>query len=899
MLMRVRSHVRLKAKARATIGILGSALLAVPGWATEPLEPVVITGSYLQGPALSGALPVQVLTRRDIERSGAATTTELLSRVAANQPYQTEAISVGGYGPAGYAGANLRGLGDSNTLVLVNGRRIAQHAAVAYGTGADLLSIPLAAVERVEILKDGASALYGADAVGGVVNFILRSDYSGTEVQLDLGGTTHGGAGRQALSLTSGGALGQSDVRWVGTVAWQKEQRLAASQRPFSRSSYVPGLVNGLSYGTWPATVSNANGDYNPAGCRAPYSVDDPAGSGLCVYDPASQMDLQPASQRLNGTLRLDGKAWDATTRWFAEGMASRATQRTTATAGWVAGFDTASGTYQYPSLPTSSPYYPTAWAAANGVTGPLDLFYWRMADQGGRVDRHVGDQQRWLMGLQGQDGGWQWEGAATTTRHRLASSMQRGYYRYTDLAAMVADGSLNPFGEQTAATQARLNALAVRDGYSVLETRTQGVDLKASRALGRLAGGDAALALGTDIRREKLLSDYSDDAVNCVVSAGLCGGVDLARARTVGALFGELSLPFAPAWSAQLAVRHDRYSIGGKATSPKLALKWQAAADVMWRASVGKGFIAPTLEQLYAPGVLAYAPGGEAPDTLLCADPTVLSYDCGAFGHNQRTSGNAQLQPETSRQFGLGLVLGGTPRWQVSLDAWAIDKRNKIGFVPAGTVFADQSLYESLGYLPRYQPGDVLPDGSTCVSSVCPIKYVDAQYRNLGRQKVTGLDVGGRWRSPATAWGVWSLGLDGTWVQRYATQVSAFSGYVDQAGHYALDRPVPRWRHLLQAGLAQGPWQWTVGHRFVASYVDFNPDPSTLADRRVRPQSLWDLQGAYRYSDSMTLSLGVQNLFGVAPPASRQVNSFQVGFDPHFADPRGRVVSLRSRWSL
>lgn len=892
--MRSKKEVtRLCAAAWAVLGAWGS-----EGFAAEAgsLEPVVVTGSHVKGGVGDSALPVQVVTRRDIDRSGVATTAELLARVAANQPYQGEAVAVGGYGPAAYAGANLRGLGDNNTLVLVNGRRIAQHASVTYGTGADLLSIPLAAVERVEILKDGASALYGADAVGGVINFILRSDYSGADVQLELAGTTRGGAGRQGLSLTGGGALGDSGVHWVGTVAWQNERRLAARQRPFSRSSHIPGLVNQLSYGSWPATVSDANGDYSPAypDCRAPHSVPDPDGGAYCLYDSASVIDLQPASERLNGTLRLDGRAWDATSRWYAEGMVSRNVQRTTATAGWVAGFDTASGLWNYPVLPVSSPYYPSAWAAANGISGDLDLYYWRMADQGGREDRHVGQQQRWLIGVQGAAAGWDWDGAVHLMRHRLVSSMRNGYWRYADLAGMVADGSLNPLGEQGAATQARLDALAVRDPYAWMETRSRGFDLKASHALARLPGGDAALAVGTEVRRETLSSVYSEDALNCVISGGLCGGFDLARGRTVAAVYGELTLPLAPAVSAQLALRHDRYSVGGRATTPKVALKWRAAPGITWRASAGRGFVAPSLEQLYAPGVLAYAPGGEAPDALLCTGASPTAYDCGGFGHNQRTSGNDQLKPETSRQFGLGLVLGDTPRWRANVDAWAVNKKNKIGYVPAGTIFADQALYESLGYIVRYQPGSV----ACPIGPICSIDYLDAQYRNLGQQKAAGVDFGAQSRLPGTPWGVPSLSFDATWVLRHKTQVSTVSDYVDQLGRHALDRPVPRWRHMAQVGLEQGPVQWTVGHRFVGSYVDFNPGGGE-ADRRVRPQSLWDLQAAYRWSESISLSLAVQNVFDVAPPASRQVNSFQVGYDPHFADPRGRIVSLRTRWQL
>jgi iron complex outermembrane receptor protein len=878
---------------------LVAAWLAMPALdadaAQDALEPVVVTGSRLAGGAAESGLPVQVISRRDIERSGAVTTADLLQRVAANQPYNTEAMSVGGYGPAAYAGANLRGLGDNNTLVLVNGRRIAQHAAT-FGTSADLLSIPLAAVERVEILKDGASALYGADAIGGVINFILRNDYSGVDLQLDLAGTSHGGAGRQGLSLTAGGALGDSEVHWVGSVSFLSEQRLASSQRDFTRSSNHPGLVNGLSYGSWPATVSDAAGNlYSPAGCRPPYSVIDPDGTGLCVYDPATSVDLQPSSHRVNALLRAEGPAWDASARWYAEIMASRATQRVTATPAWVSGFDPATGAYAYPVLGSGSPFYPTAWADANGVSGDLDLFYWRMADQGPRVDRHVGDQQRWLAGLQGVAGAWQWDGALVATRHRLVSSMAQGYYRYADIAALVADGSINPLGEQSAATQARLDALAVRDPYAWMETRTESVDLKLSRTLWRLPGGDAGLALGGELRRETLGSRYSQDALDCVISGGLCGGFNLDRGRSVAAAFGELSLPFAPAWSAQLALRHDRYGIGGTATTPKLALTWRMTPAVRWRASAGRGFIAPSLEQLYAPATLGVAPGSGQQDTTLCG-VTGSAYDCGLLGYNQRTSGNAQLQPETSRQFGFGLVLGATPRWQINADLWAVNKRNKIGYVPAGTVFANQALYESLGYVVRYQPGDVLPAGTACVDGVCPIQFVDAQYRNLGQQKTAGLDLGATWRSTATGWGVWSAMLDATWVQRFATQVSSVSAFIDQAGRYALDRPVPRWRHQARMGLEQGAWSWSLSQRFVASYIDYNPEPASLPDRRARAQSLWDVSAAYRLGDAVTVALTVQNLANSAPPPSRQVNAFQVGYDPHFADPRGRIVALRTQ---
>jgi iron complex outermembrane receptor protein len=883
---------------RAWVWVVGASLgpvLFISNAAAQVLEPVVITGSHLQSQALEGALPVQVISRTDILRSGATTAAQLLGQVSINQPFKTEAMAVGSYGPAAFAGANLRGLGESGTLVLVNGRRIAQHAGTN-GTATDLNAIPLAAVERVEILKDGASAIYGADAVGGVINFILRRDYEGVDLQLDLSRTSQGGGGNKALSLTAGGGLGDSGIHWTGSFSWQKEQALAARQRSFSKSADVPGLINVLSYGTWPAGVSDSAGNfYSPSypDCRPPYTVADPEGSGYCLFDYAASVDLLPAVDRLNGFLRADGTlstAW----HWYAEGMASRITQRMVSSPAYVSGMDPATGAAIYPTLSAASPYYPGSWAAANGVSGDLTLD-WRMVDQGPRGDRHQGDQQRWLAGLQGQWDVWSVDTAVSSSQHRLVSAMTQGYYRVTDVQSLLDAGVLNPFGTQSAAAQTQLDTASLRDRYSWMKTGTQSMDVKASRAFGALPGGPVALALGGEWRRETLSIAYSSDVIACVISGGVCGGFDLNQGRNVAALFGELSLPFAKDWEAQLALRHDRYGVGGKATTPKVALRWRMAPQVAWRASLGRGFIAPSLEQLYAPPVFETAAGGPFDDSARCAT-TGDQNDC-RVEFSALRGGSRQLSPETSRQLGLGLVLGNSKRWSASVDAWAIQRNHKIDYVPAGTIFSDLPLYEALGYVTRYEPGNT-PAGTTCLvgpdGPVCPIQYVDGQYRNLGRQKTAGVDLTYQWRSQRTAWGTWTLGADGTWVQQFKTQLSTVSAYVDQLGRYTLSQPVPRWRHSLQANLTEGDWSWTLGQRYVASYLDYNPDPTLYADRRVSAAIVWDAQVAYRLNETAGITWGVRNLLDTDPPASRQQNSFQVGYDPHFADPRGRILYLR-----
>lgn len=889
-------------RAGQSLGLAALCAIALPGQAEQALEPVVVTGSHLPAQTRDSAVPVQVISRREIDRSGVRTVAELLGQVAANQPFRTEAMAVGSYGPGAFSGVNLRGLGEASTLVLVNGRRIASHAGTGLtGSATDLNAIPLAAVERIEILKDGASAIYGADAVGGVINFILKRDVHGLDLQLDGSQASGGGGASRGLSLVAGGAMGESTLSWTGALSWQKDQPLAARQRSFSRTGYVPGLINVLSYGTWPAGVWDAagnviNGAYPD--CRPPDTVADPDGAAACWFDYAASVDLLARTERLNGFLRVDG-ALQTGWQWHAEGMASRLTQRTFISPAYVSGMDVATGASLYPFISETSPYYPSALAAANGLTGDLTLD-WRMADQGRRGDRHVGDQQRWVAGLQGQAAGWAIDTAVSLAQHRLVSSMTQGYYRYTDLQALLDAGTLNPFGAQTATAQAALDRLSLHDRYAVYKSMSKSVDFKANRKLWRLAGGDAALALGGEVRRETLSLAFSGDAKNCVISGGLCGGYDLERGRNVVALFSELALPLTRAVEAQLALRHDRYGVGGRATTPKAAVKWRAAPDALWRASLSRGFIAPSLEQLYAPATYSTAAGGPFDDSVRCG-ATGSAYDC-QVQYSTLGGGGPRLAPETSRQLGLGLVLGGTQRWTASLDAWAVQKNHRIGYVPASTIFADLPLYESMGFVTRYAPGTE-PAGSTCLAGasglVCPIQYVDSQYRNLGRQKTAGIDLGYQWRSLPGAWGVWSISGDGTWVQQFKTQVSSVSAYVNQLGRYALDFAVPRWRHQLQVNLTQGDWSWTLGQRYVAAYVDYNPDPTLVADRRVSAQSLWDAQMAYRVNATASVTLGARNLLDADPPASRQQNAFQVGYDPHFADPRGRVLYLRTNLSF
>ena len=235
-------------RAAALLSLISGLLLGttLPAFAqleaaeTPPRIFITVTGSNIPRTDLETALPVQRITREDIERSGATTAAELLNNVSANLIGQNDALSIGGFfATPGLSSANLRGLGGGSTLVLVNGRRVANYA--FDGGSVDLNSIPLAAIDHVEVLKDGASAIYGSDAMAGVINFILRKDFTGVSVTAYTSDTQHGGGNHQQATVTVGyGNLATDRFNAFVTVDWQKDQALHARSRAFSRTVFLP-----------------------------------------------------------------------------------------------------------------------------------------------------------------------------------------------------------------------------------------------------------------------------------------------------------------------------------------------------------------------------------------------------------------------------------------------------------------------------------------------------------------------------------------------------------------------------------------------------------------------------------------------------------------------------------
>lgn len=855
------------------------------------LETVVVTGSHIRRTDTEGALPLQVIHREDVDRSGATSVEQVLQLVPANVNGQTMAQTVGNGDRPGLATANLRGLGSGATLVLLNGRRLANYA--FDGESVDLNSIPLAAIERVEVLRDGASAIYGTDAIAGVVNFILRKDYAGLTVSGNFSATQHGGGNEGDFNITAGVGDPQRDGYNVFVSAsYQKQQALYARDRDFSSTTYRPDQgVNLLSGFTFPANIIDRprQRTLNPArtdGCMPPRSLPfepPPFFTPACGFDFATATSLLPETERVSGMLRGTWRV-NESVDVFAEVIVGRNTFET-AIAPFV--LPAVASTFGQTIYPADGPYYPTEFAAANGLSGDL-LFGWRAMELGPRLNTTTTDMQRYVLGLEGNAAGWDYSAAAVYSANDQEVAYAGSYLYMSRIFAAMRTGLINPWGPSGPEGQALLASTVYSGTPQRADGSTSQVGAYASRELITLPAGPLAVALGAEARRERLSYDWdpSVQGGDSPISEGL---QSVSGDRDVWAVYAEASVPIVRTLDAQLAVRHDDYSDFGSTTNPKVALRWQPLANALLRASWGKGFRAPPLYSLYTPTIdgsfaapvedPARCPVTDSADDCFGIVPTIVG-------------GNTALQPETSEQWSVGFVLEPVHGLSFGADYWSIRMDDTISFLSGVTALAYPDRFAD-----RIQRGLVDPAYPDLPG---PLTQLDLRLINLGATRTSGVDVFLTWAAPAQDWGRLQLGVQGTYVREWKTQFNGID-YVSALGDATSGLPpVPRWRTTIMLDWSCQAWGATLVYQMSTGYVENMPNPDD-GTRNVGAAANWDLQGRYTGDGPLrgwSFAAGIQNLFDQDPPFS-VTSSFQAGFNPQVGNPLGRTFYVRASYSL
>ncbi len=885
--------------------------IAVPALAqVQRGERIEVTGSNIKRIEGETALPVTVITRQDIDRMGAVTTEDILKRITASTAMFSDSTQGVGYA---VSNANLRGIGASSTLVLLNGRRLANHAFGSIGgfnasaNAVDLNSIPFSAIERVEVLRDGASAIYGTDAVGGVINFITRTDFRGLEVTLNYGAPQDDIGGKeQGVTLAFGaGDLAKDKWNLLATAHFQYNSRVKASdQKLYARANDIDGATFPTSFRAFPgrlmdfgfspgAYVGTLTNSATLAGCDPAVTVlqtrgTTPSGDPRirCRGIYAAYLDNLPDTHKSDVFGRF---AYDlnAATQFFAEASFARnhnigriAPVPIDQTAAHIR----ADGTQPNILLPLTSRYAPIAlinrlgYNVNNvGTPGFLEIAV-RSAPAGNRINDVTADQTRVSAGFKGGFSGWDYDAAMTLAQAKDKLSLT-GYIQEPRFIAALATGNLNPFGPNDAAGEALLNGAKLEGPVRDSKSTTTQIDGKISRDLFKMAGGSAAVALGADFRREQI----DDKATNADYGAGLhIGGEgtvpDTNASRNVAALFGEIVLPVTKELEVSGAVRYDRYSDVGSKASPQVRVRYSPSRELLLRASAGKGFRAPSLWDLHSPP--AFGNSANALNDPGCPAALIADEDARCVGTqlNVRNIAATNLKPETSTQWSAGILLEPVQGASLGLDYWRIEKKDAIGSITADTILADPdnlTLYNQ--YIARFNRS---PIGTTL--------FVDQPLENLGGLKTAGWDVDAKMRfNPRFA--KVSLSFVGTYISEWKAQQGKDFSFISYLGNsFNGGNAYPRWTHVASIDLERGPWLGTIEQTYTHGWTEAFAGGGT---HHISSVSRINLSAKYSGIKRVAIKVGVRNALDHVPPYTdvSSNGSHAAGYANAVADPRGR----------
>lgn len=894
--MMKRTRVSLAIGAAFGAGLIGLSPEALAQ--TQQLERVEITGSSLRRVDAETALPVTVIRAEDLAKQGVTSVEQAMQRIAANQSGFGVSQAIGAT-TGGKAEADLRGLSAASgtnankTLVLLNGRRIANHALDA--AAADLNAIPLAAIDRIEVLRDGASAIYGTDAIGGVINFILRRDYQGVEVGAEWQPVQEKGGGDtvRANAIAGWGSLAKNGWNVMGAIDWRKQKVLEAAQRNFSRTGILGPTTADINAGTSGTSFPGDAGGFEPTApnCAPPSSI---WNGSSCRYDFTRDIDIIPQNEQITALLRGSlalGKDHTLSAEYVYAN--NEATSR-------VAPAPTSS------FIPVTSPFFP-AGAPVSNVPGfgQGAIANWRQVPAGKRTSGDDTTTERMMLELTGALAGWDYRTAVGRSKNEVETSVSNGYVNDGMIRAGIIAGTINPFGAQSAAGTAAIAAAQVIAPTSIGENTVDFVDFRVTRDLLQMRGGPLAMALGAEYRKEESFFENLP-ITGQLGSLGLDPDADTKGDRTVSALYTEFAIPVLRNLEVTLAGRYDRYSDFGNTVNPKIGLRYQPTQQLLLRGSFNTGFRAPTLYEIYQPPSLTFT-SDNYDDPLLCPGGTAVGGASAGVVCGQQTlqrlsgpvgAGLAAdaLDPEESKTFTVGFVFEPIRSLSFGIDYWDIKVKDQIAPIPEQAIFGDPAKYASAfvrcSQLSPTATAGVIDrtDVDVCLNfpAFDPIAFIDSTTRNLGELRTSGIDVSVNWRSDATAYGRWNIGLDGTYIRKYKYQREQGGEFFDAAGDYSDNAPVFRWQHVFTVNWGAGPWSAVVANRYKSGYTDQGGASG------VSNYSTYDTTLTWA-GRNLTLTGGILNVTDKDPPRSVQATTFQRGYDPRFTDPRGRTFLVRA----
>lgn len=904
--------------------------------AQPSLQRVEVTGSNIRRADSETASPIQVINKDEIDRSGKTTLAEYLQTLTSDGQGSVPATYGRGFSGATAAGISLRGLGSNATLVLVNGRRVAPAVLAddAQRSFTDLNTIPLEAVERVEVLKDGASSIYGSDAVAGVVNIILKKNYVGTVAKLSYGRSSYNDGGQPRASITHGfGDLDKDGFNVLMNLEKRKQAAMYYRDRTdrgtVGRSALVTegydpvgGGNNIARYGGNGSIPTQASGalvnnsasqsivgnvrnpttlDYysrgNAAGvgftrtfpgaqtyCAANANIPQTDPGGGCVTDVWRQVgQVLPASEGTNFYGRFTKKI-NADTEGFVEVGIYNTSSKVENTALVPSGtIFRADGTFASNAAATQlgaahpdNPYFGTA----------ARLSYNPVNDIGARVISSSSTSTRLSAGLKGTMGVWDYDTAIQYSQSKQTDTQQKA------INWRVSNALLNPTAANVAA------ATAISPAYAALPAGTvwrigENANLNSAAMYAALlqdkSRSGVARNVGLDFKASRELGKLEGGPIGLAVGAeyrretndlpfydGLGDYIGLSFTRYGGsrnilAAYSELLLPVTKRLEASGALRIDKYSDAGQAVTPKLGAKFKALPNLALRGTYAGGFRAPSSTENSINSVAAF--GGATINDRVRVAAGVPGQSSVAPTFVQR--GNPALEPEKARSLTLGAVWDITPKTSITADIWQIKRRG----LP---VIEDPQA--------AVDAGRVVRDASTSTGANDPGAIIAGfvQFVNAATSITRGLDVDAKHRIDLGG-GMGRVNLGATWTHLFVQRVIDSNGTVhNYAGthgdcHVTNCMGTPKDRISFNASWDVGAWNVTGTVNYRGSMLNKEEQSQTTCSETLKNGAdspagckiasfmTLDVSGLYRISKNTEVFGSIQNLLNKKPP-----------FDPH-----------------
>ncbi len=726
--------------------MFGGASLALSGAATaqdmsgeaeaeKAQERIQVTGSRIKRTDMEGSVPVTVIGRDAIDMSGDMSVSDVIRNTTFNSTGSFRPQS--GSSAQGIATVDMRGLGSSRTLVLVDGRRLTMSPST--GSSQDLNAIPIGAVERIEILSDGASAIYGSDAIGGVINVITRKDYSGAQITLGAGEVSvpADGGDRENGSILFGSA--SADTQVMGGVSWNDREIVFERDYPWVQpgaSLYGNNWINSEFTGGYAAIPGGCNEDnFLPNGALCGYNFN---ATNANEASSRNESLFLKANHRVNANWEIYSNATIAQTESF--GRYAPAPDSNFFYDEFGGGID--ENSYNNPTNPNAWMYDPrnenaVAYDPAIGAQGPVHLFH-RFAAAGNRDNTVSNENLDLLFGTTGFVNDVEYDFGWRRVRNRTLE-IGNGY-----LAAGTAWGFVEDFNPGYC-TDGSFDDVNCRFGYDlqnpssnpdnvlsgsvVTTSRSSTFDINeiygsAGFDMFEMNGGMSQMFIGAEYRKEVYGDNYDSQS-----EAGLVGGSagnSAGGSRNVKAAYFESLFPVTHDFEVSVAGRFDSYSDYGSDFSPKVSMRWEMADGYVLRGSWGQGFRAPTLDIL-------------TQKTSFSADSVSDPQTCVAFGSdpdcdtqiNAYRIANPDLESESSTQIAFGFAAQPTDWLNFTVDYYDIKVTNRIAF------------FSSQGLLDRMVAGDAIPAGlGVTRRDNGSIEQILTGYGNEGELETSGLDL-------------------------------------------------------------------------------------------------------------------------------------------------------------